>query len=79
MGQGSAAQVTKNMLANEGFGSFYKVRLLCFVLFNGVGGFAVTLKLFMGFKCLKKQKLVFLGEKIVRIVKTLLQLLESIS
>ncbi|XP_042437562.1 mitochondrial dicarboxylate/tricarboxylate transporter DTC-like isoform X2 [Zingiber officinale] len=24
LGQGSAAQVTKNMLANEGFGSFYK-------------------------------------------------------
>ncbi len=26
LGEGSAAQVTKNMLANEGIGSFYKVR-----------------------------------------------------
>jgi hypothetical protein len=25
LGEGSAAQVTKNMLANEGLGSFYKV------------------------------------------------------
>ncbi|RWW53675.1 hypothetical protein BHE74_00039814 [Ensete ventricosum] len=28
LGQGSAVEATKNMLANEGFGSFYKVRVV---------------------------------------------------
>lgn len=28
LGQGSAASVTREMLKNEGFGAFYKVRLL---------------------------------------------------